>query len=513
MHKHSTVTSDSSIPRRPSEPSLRGRVIRGARWALCSKAVLQLLDLCKVLILARLLSPGDFGLFGIAMLAIMALEVFSQTGFNAALIQLEEGSESYLDTAWTIACIRGCLIAAVMFGVAPLVGIFFREPQAVPLLRFLCLAPIFNGFSNIGVIYFQKELQFKCQFAYEVSAAVVSLVVGVTLAIITRSVWSLVWANLAASVARCAASYYLHSFRPRPRLDLTHAARLFRFGKWIFGQSILLFIWQQGDRAVLARLLTSAALGAYQLAFRIAMLPIIQLSLVVTTVMFPAYAKLQHERQRVAAAFLNVLESVMLLVIPASVFIGLCAHDVVYVVLGEQWGAAVAPLRWLAVFAAIKALGDVSGPLYLGIGQPHLETWRNLLQVLGLGLCIVPLTQRFGIAGTSAAAVMGVIATLPIFLLVFKKVGLSLQAFGMRLAPAFLLGLLVGCSCLSVQCLIRTSTPLRLIFESVLSSLTCLIALGVLLRFVPRDPYVSGRNILRNGALLIAAAGRRKGTM
>jgi O-antigen/teichoic acid export membrane protein len=116
-----------------------------------------------------LLAPHDFGLFGIAMLAIATLEAFTQTGFEAALVQKKENVKSYLDTAWTISAIRGAVLFFILFFFAPLMANFFYSPQATTIIRVIALSAFLSGFRNIGMVFFQKELEFDKQFLFEFS--------------------------------------------------------------------------------------------------------------------------------------------------------------------------------------------------------------------------------------------------------------------------------------------------------------------------------------------------------
>jgi O-antigen/teichoic acid export membrane protein len=190
---------------------LTAKVVKGASWVFAGRAAGRVFELIKAVVLARLLTPEDFGLFGIVMLAIITLEIFSQSGFNTALIQRQGDIQGYLDTAWTVQVARGLLLALILFMVAPGVAWFFEEPRVVELLQIICLAQILQGFINIGIVLFEKEMQFHKQFLYEVGANVVSLIIGVSLAFALRSVWALIWANVAGVSMRLVLSYVLVS--------------------------------------------------------------------------------------------------------------------------------------------------------------------------------------------------------------------------------------------------------------------------------------------------------------
>jgi len=218
----------------------------------------------RTIILARLLAPEDFGLLGIAMLAIATLETFSQTGFWEALIQKKGDVESCLDTAWTISAIRGTILFLILFLSAPIIAKFFNSPHATLVIKVIAVSTLISGFRNIGILFFQKDLEFNKQFFYELSATLVDLAVAISLAFILRNVWALVWGGLAANVIRLFASYILHAYRPHVRLDKSEFKNLFSFGKWVLGSSTLIFLITQGDDIFVGRMLGVTALGFYQ---------------------------------------------------------------------------------------------------------------------------------------------------------------------------------------------------------------------------------------------------------
>ena len=128
------------------------RTVRSGAWAFALRITERVFSIAKLIILARVLAPNDFGLLGIALLAMMTLETFSQTGFQQALIQKKENIKDYLDAAWTVSALRGLVLFAVLFFLAPYVASFFNAPLATPIIRVIGLASLLQGLTNIGVI-------------------------------------------------------------------------------------------------------------------------------------------------------------------------------------------------------------------------------------------------------------------------------------------------------------------------------------------------------------------------
>ena len=252
----------------------------------------------RTIILARLLAPEAFGLLGIALVSIATLETFSQTGFRAALIQKKESVESYLDTAWTVSAVRGTILFLILFSAAPAVAKFFKSPEASLVIRVLSISLLLSGFSNVGIIFFQKELEFHKQFFYEITATLVDLSVTISLAFTWRNVWALVWGGLAASSVRLLMSYLIHPYRPRIKFGRAEYRDLFGFGKWIAGSTILVFLITQGDDILVGKMLGVTALGLYQMAYALSNLPATEISHVIAQVTFPTFSKLQENMQK-----------------------------------------------------------------------------------------------------------------------------------------------------------------------------------------------------------------------
>ena len=402
----------------PKVKSLFNRVVKSAGWVFFGKIIGRLLEFVKAIILARLLVPEDFGLFGLVMLAIIMLDTFSQTGFKAALVQHEGNTHEYLDTAWTVQVIRGILIALLLFLISPAAGWFFKEPRIVQPLRVMCLAPVIQGFINIAIIYFEKELEFQKQFSYEMISSVVSLVIGILLAYELRSVWALIWSNLAGVSMRLIMSYVLLSYRPRFRLVRSQMRELFRFGKWVSGYFIVLSSWQQLDKFLIGKLLGPVALGLYQIAQRISDLPVSNIAAASVNFTFPAYSKIQQEKERLGRAFLDVLEALMSFVLPLTTFIFFASHDIVIGLLGEQWKNTIIPLQILSVAAFLTAFDVMSTALFMSVGKPNIEFWKNLLKLAIMVITIYPLTITWGLSGACTSVVLSSAAILPVWSIV-----------------------------------------------------------------------------------------------
>ena len=393
--------------------TLSQKVLKGGFWVFFLRIVNRGFGLIRLIILARILSPSDFGLMGIALLTMSTLETFSQTGFQAALIQKKEDIESYLNSAWTVLIFRGFVLFFILYFIAPYAAVFFNAPEAKSIIRVIGFAILFSAFTNIGVTYFQKELEFNKEFIYKFSGTLADFIVAVTAVLILKNVWALVFGLLAGNVTRCIVSYLIHPYRPHLSLDLGKAKELFGFGKWIMGSSIMIFLITQGDDIFVGKLLGTTALGFYQLAYRISNMPATEITQVVSQVTFPAYSKLQDNIPKLREAYLKVLQLTAFLSFPIAGLIFVLAPNFTKIFLGEKWMPMVPAMMILVWWGVIRSMAGVNSSILQAVKKPDIITKLSTIKLLILAILIYPLSIKWGITGTSLAVLLSAIFITP----------------------------------------------------------------------------------------------------
>ena len=386
--------------------TLSQKVLKGGFWVFFLRVVNRGFSLIRLIVLARVLSPNDFGLMGIALLTMSTLETFSQTGFQQALIQKKENVESYLNSAWTVLILRGFILFVILYFIAPHAAIFFSAPEAKAIIRVIGFSIFFQALTNIGIIYFQKELEFNKEFIYQFSGTLADFIVSISAVLILRNVWALVLGLLAGNIMRCLVSYLVHPYRPHLSKCLGKAKELFGFGKWIMSSSILIFLIAQGDDIFVGKLLGTTALGFYQMAYRISNMPATEITHVISQVTFPAYSKLQDNIPKLRETYLKVLQLTAFLSFPIAGLIFVLAPDFTEIFLGEKWMPMVPAMQILTLYGAIRSIGATTGPVFQGVGKPNILAKLSFIQLLMMIVFIYPLTNKYGIFGTAVAIII-----------------------------------------------------------------------------------------------------------
>jgi O-antigen/teichoic acid export membrane protein len=377
------------------------KVVRSGIWSLGGNWFSRVLGIIKVIILARLLSPIDFGIIGLAILSVNVLNVFSETGVEAALIQRDKIARAELDTAWTLAIVRGLLLFTLLFLNAGFIASYFDNMTLKPVLRAMSATFLLGGFTNIGIVYFQKELNFKKKVILDTTADVAGAVSAVILALYIRNIWALVAGAITWVTVKCLASYWLHPYRPRISWDWPMAKSLLNFGKHIFWISVVTFIVTCGDDALVGKLLGLTLLGFYTMAYNIANIPVSSLAGVTGKISFPAYSLMEKEPDRLRAAFVQVFEAVVIILLPLTGLIILLARDFTLVCLGEKWLPMVPALKVLCLLGLFRSISNLFAPVQLAMNKPNIQSRIKTIELLTFVILVYPLTVRWGLIGAS----------------------------------------------------------------------------------------------------------------
>jgi O-antigen/teichoic acid export membrane protein len=392
-------------------PDVGRKMVTGALWMLLIKAVERSLSLVSTIILARLLLPADFGLVAMAMSFVALLELLSAFGFDLALIQRQQASREHFDTAWTLNVGLGALIASLMVLLAPAVAQFFREPQLSSVIPVLAIALLVQGFENIGVVTFRKELRFQREFYLQAGKRVCVFVVTVVLAALWRDFWALVFGIVTGRVLGVALTYAMHPFRPR--FSLQGLRDLCGFSKWMLPASVLGYLREQSAYFLLGRFTGARQVGLYSVGYDVATMPTIELVASINRAAFPGYAAIAEDRAQLARGAVKALGIIGLMAIPAGVGVSAVAFPATVLLLGSAWVDAAPIIGVLGLYGSVAALQTNTLSVFMALGRPDL--WARLLfvQVVALVPLLFLLIERDGARGAALACLLAALLSLP----------------------------------------------------------------------------------------------------
>ncbi|MFO7683991.1 MAG: oligosaccharide flippase family protein [Chloroflexota bacterium] len=387
-------------------------------WKSVQMVGTKLIFFVRLFILARLLSPADFGLMAVAMVAIDVLISVTNFGMVPALVQQKEAQTSHYHAAWSVGLLRAMAISLVVFFGAPVIAVIVGEPEVVDLVRVLAFLPTIDALASIGLVELMRTLAFRQLAIVDLAKTLLSTVIAIALAP-SWGVWALVAGSLAGSLTYTIFSYVLAPYRPRLTLNWGKMRPLMHYGRWIFITSLVAVAGSAALRVVVSRQLGAVELGLYFLAARLAFLPTEVASDVMGAVTFPLYARLQNETEQVAQLFRANLLTLSALLVPIFTLIAVLAPAMVTHVLGERWEGTEQIIQLLAIIGILGLVTDIAVPAFKGLGFPSYVTWIEGAQSLSLVLFVFWFTRRFGLLGAPLAwfpAIFGSLVLAVIFL-------------------------------------------------------------------------------------------------
>lgn len=332
----------------------RGAVYRSAATAVALAWSLRLIGLVSVFILARLLSPSDFGIVGLAAAFIALIEIFTAVGLYQALLRIDRPEREHYDTAWTIQVILFGLLALALAALAPFAARFYGEPALGPVIGVLALRFVFFGLVNIGVVDFDRNLDFGRDLRMRVGTRLSSFAATVALALWLHSYWALVIGLLLQSAFLAIASYLAHPFRPR--LSLSRRSELLGVSIWIFLASSAQVVHHQVERLVVGRFAAIHLVGLYSVSKDLAAIFTQEIATALNRVTFVTTARGGRPLRDDPGRLGTMLGAYAMIAAPMGLGLAATAEDTVAVLLGDQWRAAAPLLQLIGPAAALFAV-------------------------------------------------------------------------------------------------------------------------------------------------------------
>ncbi len=412
-----------------AESKYKERLVSGSVWISISEAITAIAQLASSIVAARVLAPHEIGLMGIVLLTIAVLESLSKTGFDQALIQSDDDVEPYLNVAWTWHVLRGFSLAALIAIAAPFVADFYDEPLVKWLIWVSAAKIVLDGLQNIGVIYFNRDLDFKTVCLVNGLKATAHAGVAIPAIVYFENVWGLVVGLVASALVGMIVTYIVQPFRPKLEWDIEKLKTLVGYGRWITGLTIILFVITQGDDIFVSKYLGPAALAFYQLAYSLSNLPATKITHVISQVSFATYARVKGEPEALRAAFHGVMRTTVLLSGPLGVAIWMVTPGIVEHVIGDKWAPVIPLVRILVVSAFIRSVAALGGALFRACERPDLDFKMNLPRFVAVVTLIYPFTAKWGLEGASYVVLIAIATTMPVFFYgVHKLVGMNFVA-------------------------------------------------------------------------------------
>lgn len=373
--------------------TLTQQVARGAVWMTVARIGGQVFGLASTIVVARFITPDDYGVFAAAMGLMTLVSIFAELPVSQAIIHLRHVDDDDYDTAFTIGVLRGVVLAALMVALAVPLAAFMKDDRIAPVMAALGIYVFLLGLRNARMDMYIREMNFSRDAWMELGSKFASLVFAATFAVLLRSYWAMVISMCAAAAAQVILS---HWFKPKmPRLTLKSFNRIFSYSIWIAGGTILGQIYRFIDTLTLGRIAGTTTLGVFSIGQLLSTRIGEAITAPARRPLFAAFSQLQAERERARNAFLQSISLMAFLVVPVTVTLLLMAEPIVLILLGPKWASAVVVVQVIAGILLSQIIFIPLQALLMGLGHTRTLFLRGLgLTALYLPLAIWAVTNH-----------------------------------------------------------------------------------------------------------------------
>lgn len=365
---------------------------KGIKWSVIDQVVRQIVTLLVSAILSRLLTPAEFGLLGMVFVAIGFLQVLKDIGLGSSIIQKQGLTEVEKSTIFWVNAGLGLALSIILFFCSPLLSRFFEEPQLTPLMQVMSLNFLVTSLAIVPDSLIMKAMDFKSYFYRNLGTVLLGGIVGIVMAYYGYGVWALIGQTLTTSMAGLIISFRMVKWFPGFIFDFYILKPHLKFSLPVLADNSINYWVRNIDSILIAKLIGANSLGIYNRAYSLMLMPVRQISNTLSRVMFPSFSLIQDDKEYLWDQYSKLVSCVAIISFPMMIILGVYANEVIYIIYGDQWGAAVPIFQILCGLGAAQAIGSLTGSVYYATGKTALLFKVGLvtrpLMILGIVLGI-----------------------------------------------------------------------------------------------------------------------------
>jgi O-antigen/teichoic acid export membrane protein len=424
---------------------LKAQAISGVKWSGVSMGVIIALQFITIAILARLLSPSDFGLMGMIMVIIGFAQRFSDMGLSNAIIQRPTITGSHLSSFFWINVLTGIVLFTCIVLVRPLAVYYFKEPKLSKYLIFAGLIFLITPVGQIFTTLLNKELRFRILSKIEMAGMIIYSISTISLALAKFGVLSLIFGQLIRSLFTVTILFltFRKTWLPRFHLNIKEIQSYFSFGAFQLGERMLNYLNSNIDYIIIGRFLGPAALGFYTLAYNLMIAPLTKINPIITRVAFPTFSKIQDDNLKMRRGYCKIINYISVLSFPLLAGMFVVAPEFISLVYGEKWEPSIFVLQIFCLVGVFKSLGNPVGSALMAKGRADIGFYWNIFATVMVSAAVI-VGVNWGLEGVAFAIL---VLQGPFFLIiqpiVNKLIGLKLGQYFKAIQSPFLCSLIM----------------------------------------------------------------------
>ena len=375
-----------------AEQSLKDKTVKGVAWSGIDNIAHFGVSFVVSIVLARLLSPEDYGLIGITAIFTVICNAIIGGGFSAALIRKKDATDDDYNTAFIVNLGVSLLLYAVIFICAPLIAAFFERQELVALTRVLSLGMIIGALAIVQQTRLTKRIDFKAQTKITIIASVVSGIIGILMALLGFGVWALVAQQLASQTMRTVLLWFVNRWMPRMQFSSVSFHELFGFGWKLMLSGIIAAVWRELYQVVVGKFYSPATLGQYTRAKNFSQLLSSNLTSIIQRVTYPVLSTVQDDKERMVSAYRRIIKVTMFVTAISLFFLGGISEPLLYCLIGPKWHEASVYLPFICMSSSLYPLHAINLNMLQVLGRSDLflglEIVKKIVGLIPLSVCI-----------------------------------------------------------------------------------------------------------------------------
>lgn len=362
------------------QESLKNKTIKGVGWSAADALLGQGVTFIVGLVLARLLSPDEYGLIGICLIFTTVLNGIVDSGFSNALIRKKDVTDEDYNTMFTTNMAISIVLYVLLFISAPFVSDFFHRVELIALVRVTGLILFFNALSITQVTILTKNIDFKTKTKASLVSAIISGVIGIAMAFMGYGVWSLVAQQLSKQLLYTLCLWVLSKWWPRFTFYKDSFKYMWSFGWKLLASGILNNVWNQLYQVVIGRCYTSSTLGHYTRANEYASIFSSNLTLIVQRVSYPVLAEIQDDKERMVQGYRKVIKVTMFVTAVCMISLGAVSEPLIYTLIGTKWHEAATYLPLICISMSLYPLHAINLNILQVLGRSDIFLYLEILK-------------------------------------------------------------------------------------------------------------------------------------
>lgn len=389
---------------------LKNKTLQGLMYLGVGKGAGKLISFVNTLLLARLLTPEDYGLMAIVMVIVGFIGFFNEIGLGSAIKQRLDIDQNQLNGCFTLALLISSALYLALYYASPAIADYYEHEVLTDVLRFIALTFIIGAIATVPDALIAREMRFKIYAGIEFVMILLQCAITLVMAWFGYQVWALAWGFVASQLFKTVCILYFSNWRPSRFGNIGAATDLMKFGATVTYSRLTWYFYNNAKTLIIGKVLSPQQLGVYSMAATLASLPTSHITSMVIQIASPLFSKMQQDLTRLDNALRRLTSGIALIGFPVMAGMALTASELVPVLLGPNWLEAIFPLQILCILGLFKSVDPLITQAFISIGKANITARYTTLCAV-----VIPISVYIGaVYGGLVGVAIGLVVSYPI---------------------------------------------------------------------------------------------------